>query len=582
MKSTTLILTLCAALVGTAVGQSFTEVTPNQFRNGHYSVVAWADVDGDGNVDLFLGSSFNTGSKLFLNDGRNWTDASSAYDVDEITRVRSARFVDFDADGRMDLFCLTGNADGAELYRLNSNLRFQRVVLNLEQMSDAGIRSATWCDADQDGSLDLLFSNRSSSSDGMVLLTQVAQEYAEQRAGDGPLMESNVAQISPVDFDQDGDLDYFITKLSGEASLWRYEGDSYRNLAMYTDLPSNGGQSGLTWADFNQDGNLDLFVCGSEENNSLFYQRTPNDPREVPWFENMSDAFELRSLTKYAHSAHAVDVNGDGWTDLYLSRSKGLGNVVLINLSGNGWRQWVGGNPLIQPGQGSFSSAWADFDSDGDLDCVMATGIGTVRLFRNNAVLNNEFFGLKLCGPGTCTTPVMDALVEVTFPTGKQWAATSMYASQPGADGMTKYFYNVSSDHSEEYSVSVLWPNGIVTHYTQDQIHLWGINELHMPTTVTPGSHGSAMSMVTRPEVSNYPNPFNPTTNINFTLPEVADINLTVFNLLGQQVAALASGTFEAGSHSLVFDASSLTSGLYLVRLEAPNQSVVHRILLAK
>lgn len=68
----------------------------------------------------------------------------------------------------------------------------------------------------------------------------------------------------------------------------------------------------------------------------------------------------------------------------------------------------------------------------------------------------------------------------------------------------------------------------------------------------------------------NYPNPFNPATNISFTLPNAADVNLAVYNMLGQKVATLISGkTMTQGVHSVAFDASSLASGIYIYRLEA-------------
>lgn len=65
----------------------------------------------------------------------------------------------------------------------------------------------------------------------------------------------------------------------------------------------------------------------------------------------------------------------------------------------------------------------------------------------------------------------------------------------------------------------------------------------------------------------NYPNPFNPTTNISFELPVQSDIVLEVFNVTGQRVATLASGTWQAGSHTVAFNAQGLASGLYLYRL---------------
>lgn len=67
----------------------------------------------------------------------------------------------------------------------------------------------------------------------------------------------------------------------------------------------------------------------------------------------------------------------------------------------------------------------------------------------------------------------------------------------------------------------------------------------------------------------NYPNPFNPTTKINFTIDKVSDVNVTIYNSLGQEVATLASGRMEAGSHSVTFDASNLPSGIYFYRMKA-------------
>ena len=67
----------------------------------------------------------------------------------------------------------------------------------------------------------------------------------------------------------------------------------------------------------------------------------------------------------------------------------------------------------------------------------------------------------------------------------------------------------------------------------------------------------------------NYPNPFNPTTKITFSLAVDSKINLTVFNVLGQEVATLVNTNLVAGAHNVNFDASSLNSGVYLYRIEA-------------
>ncbi|MCB2211201.1 T9SS type A sorting domain-containing protein [bacterium] len=80
-----------------------------------------------------------------------------------------------------------------------------------------------------------------------------------------------------------------------------------------------------------------------------------------------------------------------------------------------------------------------------------------------------------------------------------------------------------------------------------------------------------------------YPNPFNPTANINVALPEAADLSVRVYNINGQMVAELANGQFQAGHHNLVLDGSSLASGLYFVQTQVPGQlNNVQKVTLMK
>lgn len=67
----------------------------------------------------------------------------------------------------------------------------------------------------------------------------------------------------------------------------------------------------------------------------------------------------------------------------------------------------------------------------------------------------------------------------------------------------------------------------------------------------------------------NYPNPFNPTTTINFSLMKASNVELTVYNILGQRVVTLVNGQLAAGTHTVKFNAVNLASGVYFYRLEA-------------
>lgn len=82
--------------------------------------------------------------------------------------------------------------------------------------------------------------------------------------------------------------------------------------------------------------------------------------------------------------------------------------------------------------------------------------------------------------------------------------------------------------------------------------------------------------------VQNYPNPFNPSTIISFTIPQESTVKLTIFNMLGEQVALLVNEVRSAGSYEVEFNASNLSSGMYLYRVEAGNLIATKKMTLIK
>jgi hypothetical protein len=79
-----------------------------------------------------------------------------------------------------------------------------------------------------------------------------------------------------------------------------------------------------------------------------------------------------------------------------------------------------------------------------------------------------------------------------------------------------------------------------------------------------------------------WPNPFNPSTTVSYTLARPMQVELSVYNLLGQQVRALAFGLQDAGEHSVPFTAGELASGVYVVELKAGGHSQTRKVLLLK
>lgn len=86
----------------------------------------------------------------------------------------------------------------------------------------------------------------------------------------------------------------------------------------------------------------------------------------------------------------------------------------------------------------------------------------------------------------------------------------------------------------------------------------------------------------TKFSIDTYPNPFNPTTQIRFTLPESGVTNLKIYDILGRQVAVIVNGLLAAGEHQFTFDATGLPSGLYLYKIESGGQALSGKMLLVK
>jgi len=80
----------------------------------------------------------------------------------------------------------------------------------------------------------------------------------------------------------------------------------------------------------------------------------------------------------------------------------------------------------------------------------------------------------------------------------------------------------------------------------------------------------------------NYPNPFNPSTTISFSLPISSDVSLTILNLLGEEVATVASGHHSAGTHNVQWDATGHPSGVYFYKMQAGSYVETRRLILIR
>ena len=122
-----------------------------------------------------------------------------------------------------------------------------------------------------------------------------------------------------------------------------------------------------------------------------------------------------------------------------------------------------------------------------------------------------------------------------------------------------------------------------------------GVNESTMPEealqmlfdwldgveTAVPENHGET-ALPQNLELSAYPNPFNAALTVHFNLPSAGQAQVSVYNLLGREVARLAQGSFTAGLHTVSWQADHTSSGIYLVRIDANGESALRKVSLIK
>jgi len=290
-----------------------------------------------------------------------------------------ASWGDYDNDGDLDIIIAGDSASIqiCEIYK-NDGGSFTFVNSGLPVNTNSAL---DWGDYDNDGDLDILLSGGTASGSICRIYQNNSGFFSDINAG---LQGLQIGDVAWGDYDNDGDLD--VLALGGNATeIYRNDNGSFTDINSNLQKVTSGAAGG--WGDYDNDGDLDIFISGTWL--SVNYSRI---------YENDAEGFTDISaglVGIYYGSSTWGDYNMDGNIDLVISGYMNPGDTTIIYRNDIG--SWSNINQILLS-EGTFtSSAWGDYDNDGDFDLVLqgSASVKYTELFVNNNGNFNSAFNFE-------------------------------------------------------------------------------------------------------------------------------------------------------------------------------------------
>lgn len=366
---------------------SFTPYQPDLFADSGGQSNAWGDFDNDGDLDLII--TFNNAPiRLYQNGPDGFADVAAAYGLPATAgNQRSVAWGDYDNDGDLDVYIGYSGHQGPKNQLLRNN--FSDGQASFTEVGEAagvalqGItRQVSFVDYDADGDVDLYVALRANSN---RLLRNDAGVFTDVTFETGIAEPRRTVGACWFDMDGDGDLDLFTANQNGDRDgLFRNDNGVFTDIALELDMDQPrrslaDGSVGCAITDFDTDGDLDLYVA------AYGYDKL--------WSNNgdgtFTDVAPQMGVDVHHHIVTGVwgDIQNDGRPDLYtvgyVNGKPGTPDYLFVN-EGD---RFVNKLPdVIAVNDTDHGAQWADFDQDGDLDLSLAANdpAGSHYLFRNN------------------------------------------------------------------------------------------------------------------------------------------------------------------------------------------------------
>ncbi|MBD2360762.1 cadherin-like domain-containing protein [Anabaena minutissima FACHB-250] len=485
---------------------------------GYISRPTFADIDGDGDLDAFVGNS--DGDALFFRNTGTASaptftlEATNPFGLTDVGYIATPTFADIDGDGDLDAF--VGNSDGDALFFRNTGTAsaptFTLEATNPFGLTNVGLSFSkpTFADIDGDGDLDAFVGNSTNTVFYRNIGTTTAPAFTEEATNPFGLVAVGFSAAPTfADIDGDGDLDAFVGNFDGNTVFYRNSGTA--TAPAFTEEATNpfgladvGFSAAPTFADIDGDGDLDTFV-GNSDGNILFFENVPttsvnNAPVGSPTatlgntaedtaitinaadlltgFSDVDgDTLSVTGLT--ADNGTLVD-NGDG-TYTFTPTADFNGTVTLDYGVSDGTDTLTGqtqtfsvtavntptGDPnFIAPVTNPFgltnagfyvAPTLADIDNDGDLDAFVGNRDMNILFYRNTGTATDPTFTLEATDPFGLTN--VTTFVVPTFADIDNDGDLDAFVGNTG--GNTQFYRNTGTATDPTFTLEATNPFGL-------------------------------------------------------------------------------------------------------------------------
>ena len=382
------------------------------------------DFDRDGDLDI-MASSWGLRDQLryFRNRGDGtFDDVTAEAGLNGVVGGLQIVHADYDNNGFADVLVLRGawwEEDGRHPNSLLHNYGdsfFDDVTAEAGLLAFYPTQTAAWGDYDNDGWIDLFIGNESFRHNihpCQLFHNQGDGTFADVAQEAGVAVSGYVKGVVWGDYDNDGRLDLYISRLTAPNLLFRNEGENTSGQWTFADATAQAGVAEPVWSfpawfwDYDNDGWLDLFVSGYHANAgdlAAEYLGLPHDAEYPRLYRNQGDGtfadvtFQV-GLDKvlYTMGCNFGDLDNDGWPDFYAGTGSPsfrsvMPNRMFRNAGGQLFQEVTtsGGFGHLQKGHGV---SFGDLDNDGDQDIYAVIGGSYTGDLSHNVLFENPGHG---------------------------------------------------------------------------------------------------------------------------------------------------------------------------------------------